>query len=85
MKKRKKKSQYLSYIEETRKHHTILNSVASSATRDAVSTARAQSLTITYREGVSIVREDISGRKVIVGKIEEPSIKVTKGATIKLR
>lgn len=81
---RKKKSEYLSYIEETSKHIGKLKKVAAKATRDAVTLTQSRDLPITYKKGNIIVREYSNGRKETIGVIQQPSIKVTKGATIQL-
>ena len=72
----KKRTAYLSYIEETRKHYTILQKVASKATAKAIRLAKSKNLFITYQLGNSIVREYKNGDKVIIGVITEPFIEV---------
>lgn len=84
MRKSKKKFEYLSYIEETRKHYGILKTVAANATKRAVIITKSHKLPLTYKEGMKIVREYSNGRKEVIGLVKEPPIKVTKGATITL-
>lgn len=83
-KNRKKKSEYLSYIEETRKHYGTLDSVAARATKRAAFITKSQNLPLTYKKGDVVIREYSNGQKEIIGNIDNPSSKVTIGATIKL-
>ena len=79
---RKKRTAYLSYIEETRKHLTALQKVAAEATRKAIRLAKSKNLFITYKDGDKIVREYKNGDKEIIGVITEPSISVEIGKKI---
>ena len=79
---RKKRTEYLSYIEETRKHLTTLQKVASQATRKAIRLAKSKNLFITYQEGNNIIREYKNGGKEVIGIITEPPIDVEIGKKI---
>lgn len=61
----RKRIEYLSYIEETKKHHPKLNNVARVAAKEAIQKARNQSIPITYLAGEEIIKESAEGREVI--------------------
>jgi len=71
-KKRKKRTEYLSYIEDTPKHHHKLEKLAQEASRKAIEEAKANNIAITYFDGESIICEQPDGSKEVVGKVEEP-------------
>ena len=77
---KKKKTDYLSYIEETKKHYGKLEKLASDATKKAIQDAKAKDLYITYQEGKKVVREYSDGRKEVIGEVEEPLLKVDLGS-----
>lgn len=81
---RKKSSEYLSYIEETRKHIGQLKNVAAEATSKAAILTQSKNLPITYKEGNFIIREYSDGKKEKIGTISQPSLKVKKGGTFQL-
>lgn len=80
MSQRKKKTDYLSYIEDTKKHYPKLEKIASDATRKAICAAKAQDLFITYQEGKQIVREHRDGTREVIGQVAEPTLKVEVGS-----
>ena len=80
-----KKTKYLSYIEETRKHHTIIDAIAGESSRIAIEESLAASVPVTYLEGETIVQVDSKGGKKIVGTVENHRRKVTIGARTVLR
>ena len=84
MKRRKKKSEYLSYIEETEKHYNILDEVAKKATQAAFKLTKSKNLPVTYIVDNQIIREH-NGIKEVIEIVKNPSIKVKKGVTIQLR
>lgn len=61
----KKRTEYLSYIEETKKHHQKLNNVARVAAKEAIQKARNKSVPITYLIGEEIIKESSEGMEVI--------------------
>ena len=78
-----KKVASIAYVEDTQKHHGIIARAAKSATSKAVKKARAASLPITYLEGKQIIKESSSGRKKILGTVENRrKVKVGSKATI---
>lgn len=74
------KKKYLSYIEDTRKHHEILEDVAKSSAEKAIAYSHQQSVEVTFMEGEHIIKEDSSGQKEIIGKVENNRRKVKVGA-----
>lgn len=80
-----KKTKYLSYIEETRKHHPIIDAIAGESSRIAIKKSLAASVPVTYLEGEAIVEVDSNGKKKIVGTVENNRRKVTVGARSVLR
>jgi len=74
-----KRTKYLSYIEETRKHHGILQEVAKESVEDAISVAQQNSVAVTYMEGEEIITEEANGKKTVVGSIQNNRRKVSKG------
>ena len=80
MSQRKKKTDYLSYIEDTKKHYPKLEKIASDATRRAIGAAKAQDLFITYQEGEQIVREHRDGTREVIGQVTKPILKVEVGS-----
>jgi hypothetical protein len=77
--KAKSKTEYLSYIEETPKHRGKLVKAAKAATSKAIREAKSRELDITYTENGNIIREDASGNKEVIGKIDKPRRKVRIG------
>ena len=71
MKNKKKNEEYLSYIEETKKHRKKLKDIVARATRSAGKKAISNNNFITYLDGTRIVREYPDGRKVVIKKITE--------------
>jgi hypothetical protein len=78
-----KKVAYISYVEDTRKHHGILAKAAKKATAKAVRRAKAASISITYVENGKIIAESPTGKKTIVGTVNKSrKVKVGSKATI---
>lgn len=75
-----KKTKYLIYIEDTRKHHPKINDVAKKSAERAISNSQEKQIPVTYLEGVEIVKIASSGQKETIGKIENNRRKVTIGA-----
>ncbi len=76
----KPRKTYLSYIEETPKHYSILKRVAADGVRRSVANSKEKGLYITYREGDAIVREYPDGRKEVIENLENNDIQVEVGA-----
>jgi|GEM_PF-2825977 len=81
---RKPRTKYLSYIEETFKHKSVLMALFAKATKQAIEEAKKNDLAVTYAEGINIIEESPSGEKSIVGSIV-PSRIYKKGERLKLR
>lgn len=79
-----KKTKYLSYIEETRRHHKIIEKVAEKSVKKAISNSLDEDIPITYLEGDKIIQENSQGEKVILGSVENNIRKVKVGATSEL-
>ncbi len=79
-----KKVKYLSYIEETKKHHKLLDKVAKKSSRKAVKKSHQKSVPVTYLEGEHIVKEDSKGKKTILKELKNNRRKVVKGEKAKL-
>ena len=74
------KTKYLTYIEDTRKHHSKINNAAKKSAENAISDSQEKHVPVTYLEGVEIVKVASGGQKVIIGKVENNRRKVTVGA-----
>lgn len=72
IKKKKKRTEYLSYIEDTVKHRPKLIKLAQEASRKAIKEAKAHDVAITYFDGKSIIREQPDGSKEVIDRVEEP-------------
>jgi len=64
-----KKTESLNYIEDTKKQHKKIVSIAKKATREAVSRAKANNVEITYLRGSSIVSESPSGEITVISSL----------------
>jgi hypothetical protein len=73
------KTKYLSYIEETRKHHSIIEKVAKSSVKKAIETSHNKLVPVTYMEGEEIVKVNHLGVKSVVGVLKNNRRKVKKG------
>lgn len=71
---------YLTYIEDTRKHHSKINDAAGKSAENAISDSRKKQIPVTYLEGTEIVKVTSGKRRVIIGKIENNRRKVKVGA-----
>lgn len=75
------RTKYLSYIEETKKHHSILGKVAKISSRKAIRKNKKNSVAITILEGEEIIKIDAQGNRTVIGKIENNRRKVKIGDT----
>ncbi len=80
-----KNVKYLSYIEETKKHHQLLDKVAKKSSRKAVKNAQKKAVPVTYLEGEHIVKEDAKGKKTILKELKNNRRTVVKGEKTKLQ
>ncbi|GEM_PF-1971472 len=71
MSTKKKKTDYLTYIEDTPKHRPRLIKLAEAASRKAIKEAKANDVAITYFDGESIICEQPDGSKEVIDKVGE--------------
>ncbi|MCF8462161.1 MAG: hypothetical protein K9G46_15675 [Flavobacteriales bacterium] len=71
---KKKRTDYLTYIEETPIHWDKLDKLAKVASREAVKESKSQNVAITYLENEKIIREYPNGRKEVIGEVAEPEM-----------
>lgn len=64
-----KKTESLNYIEDTKKQHKKIASLAKRATREAVLKSKENNLEITYLSGSSIVSESPSGEITVISSL----------------
>lgn len=73
------KKKYLTYLEDTRKHHLVIEKVAKSSTKKAIAASHRKSVPVTFMEGEKIVKVGPKGKKSIVGTIKNNRRKVKVG------
>ena len=78
------KIKYLSYIEETKKHHPILEKEAKSSIKRAIIKSHKRSVAVTYMEGYEIVKVGPKGEKSVIGTVKNNIRKVKVGEKTKL-
>ena len=64
-----KKTESLNYIEDTKRQHKKIASLAKRATREAVLKAKENKVDITYLSGSSIVSESPSGEITVISSL----------------
>lgn len=74
------KKKYLTYLEETKKHHSVIEAVAKSSTKKAIAASHKESVPVTFLEGKMIVKVGPKGKKTVVGTIKNNRRKVKVGA-----
>ncbi len=79
------RTKYLSYIEETKKHHSMLGEVAKLSSSLAIKKNRKNSVAITFLEGEEIIKIDAEGNRIVLGSIEMNRRKVKIGETEKFQ
>ncbi len=79
-----KKAKYLSYIEDTRKHHSVIDQVAKESSAKAISSSLDESIPVTYLDGEDIIQVDATGAKTTLGRVENNRRKVLVGTKTKL-
>lgn len=80
----KKKTAYLSYIEDTKKHYSKIEDMAVCAVKNAIKEAKDKKLDITYFDGENIIKESFSGETIIIQPkhIERRKVKIGSKATL---
>ncbi len=81
---KKKKTDYLSYIEDTKKHHGKIEALAISGVNKAIKIAKDNNFDITYLKGENIVKESSSGKITIIDTVQNIRRKVIIGSKAKL-
>lgn len=76
----KKSTEYLSYIEETPKHHDKIAELAKAASKKAVKEADKKKLSITYLKGDRIIERSVQGHEKEVGTYPNHRRKVAVGS-----
>ena len=78
------KKKYLTYIEDTKKHHLLIEKVAKSSTKKAIAASHRKSVPVTFMEGENIVKLSPTGKKTVVGKVKNNRRKVKVGAKTRI-
>lgn len=78
------KKKYLTYLEDTRKHHDVIEEVARTSTKKAIAASHKKSVPVTFMEGEEIVKVGPKGKKSIVGLVKNNRRKVKVGAKTKI-
>ena len=78
------KKKYLTYLEDTRKHHNELEKVAQTSALEAISASYRKSIPVTFMDGEKIVKVGPKGKRSIVGMVKNNRRKVKIGAKTKL-
>jgi len=73
------KKKYLTYLEDTRKHHSVIEKEAKSSTKKAIAASYRESVPVTFMEGEQIVKVGPKGRKSTIGKVKNNRRKVKVG------
>ena len=81
MKRRKSKTEYLSYIEETKKHLGVIEEVAKESSLDAIDDSLNNGVPVTYMEGETIVQVQKSGEQKKLKDLKLRQRKVSIGET----
>jgi hypothetical protein len=81
---KKKKTNYLSYIEDTQKHRPKLERMAKNAANNAIKAARGKNIAITFTEGTAIITETADGKRTIIGNVPARERKYKKGEKFSL-
>lgn len=78
------KIKYLAYLEDTRKHHSLIENEAQTSTKKAIVASHKRSVPVTYLEGEQILKVGPKGKKTIVGTVENNRRKVKVGDKTKI-
>ncbi|MDQ3017652.1 MAG: hypothetical protein M3R25_13160 [Bacteroidota bacterium] len=66
----KSKIAYISYVEDTKKHHNLIAKSAAKATKKAVKRSRKADIPITYLDGLQIIKELPEGKRIVIGTVQ---------------
>ncbi len=78
------KTKYLSYLEETRKHHGLIEEEAKTAVKKAIEESHNEGVAVTFLEGEKIVKVGPKGKKSEVGTVVNNRRKVKVGDKAKI-
>ncbi len=78
------KKKYLTYLEDTRKHHSEIEKVAKTSTKKAIAASHRKSVPVTFMEGEEIVKVSSKGNKSVVATVKNNRRKVKVGAKTRL-
>lgn len=78
------KKKYLTYLEDTKKHHLEIEQVVKSSTEKAIDESHSKSVPVTYMEGEEIIKVGPKGEKAIVGIVKNNRRKVKVGDKTKI-
>ncbi len=79
-----KKTKYLTYIEDTRIHHSKIDEVAKKSAEEAILISQEQDVSVTYLEGVRIVQVAPNGQETTIGRVENNRRQVEIGGKAKI-
>lgn len=79
------KTKYLTYIEDTPKHHNLLKDIVSKSGRKAVTKSISKDVAITYLEKGRIVKQSSDGRLRVLRKVNSTPRNVKVGSKTTLR
>lgn len=74
------KKKYLTYLEDTKKHHSIIEKVAKSSAQKAITDSHERSVPVTFLEGEEIIKVGPKGGKTVLGIVRNSRRKVKVGA-----
>ncbi len=78
------RTKYWTYIEDTPKHHGLIDKVAKEASAAAIAESRRMGVSITYLLGTEIIKESADGKITKVASLNHNRRKVQVGAKTKL-
>lgn len=78
------KTKYLTYIEDTPKHHHLIKDIAKKSGKKAISKSKSNDIAVTFLEGSNIVRENSNGTTTIIEKVGITQRKVKVGSKIRI-
>lgn len=74
-----KKAKYLTYIEETKKHHSLIEEIAKKSVKNAIKNTQNKLVDVTYLQGGKIVVEKPNGLITLVQQLPLKQRKVQIG------
>jgi len=78
------KKKYLTYLEDTRKHHSVIEDEAKSSIKKAIAASHRKSVPVTFLEGEQIVRVSSEGKKSLLDTVKNNRRKVKVGEKAKI-